>query len=77
MSNDLLNAPPPPPLVRRHSPVGVVSAAVLVAGSGAVHLAVVPGHLREYVPFGVFFLVVRLGQLVGRSPCSYTRTVGC
>jgi hypothetical protein len=33
------------------------------AGAGVIHLAVAPNHLREWVPFGVFFLVLGVAQL--------------
>jgi len=33
------------------------------AGAGVIHLAVAPDHLREWVPFGVFFLVLGVAQL--------------
>lgn len=39
--------------------------AVLSAIAGIIHLGVVPEHMREYVPYGVFFVVVGLLQLVG------------
>jgi hypothetical protein len=38
-------------------------AALLVLGSAAIHFAVVPEHLREYVPFGLFFVAAGLAQL--------------
>jgi hypothetical protein len=37
--------------------------ALASAGAGVIHLAVAPDHLREWVPFGVFFLVLGVGQL--------------
>jgi hypothetical protein len=37
--------------------------AVLVLGSAAIHFAVVPEHLAEYVPFGLFFVTAGLAQL--------------
>jgi len=61
MATDLL-APPSESLLR-YGPVAQAAAGLLVAGAGVVHLAVIPDHLREYVPFGVFFVVVGLGQL--------------
>jgi FtsP/CotA-like multicopper oxidase with cupredoxin domain len=63
MSSDVLVAPEVADLRARYSPVALVSAAVLTLGAGAVHLAVVPDHLQEYLPFGVFFVVVGLGQM--------------
>jgi FtsP/CotA-like multicopper oxidase with cupredoxin domain len=50
--------------VPRYSPVGLISAAVLTLGAGAIHLAVMPEHLEEYLPFGLFFLVVAAAQIV-------------
>jgi FtsP/CotA-like multicopper oxidase with cupredoxin domain len=63
MSTDLLTVHTVPPLPRRRGPVALLSAALLLAGAGAVHLAVAPEHLQEYVPFGIFFAVVGLAQL--------------
>jgi FtsP/CotA-like multicopper oxidase with cupredoxin domain len=48
----------------RYSPVALLSAAVLTLGAGAIHLAVAPEHLEEYLPFGLFFLVVAAAQIV-------------
>ncbi len=65
MPTDLLAAHPMPvSLSRSRRPVPLLSAALLLAGSGAVHLAVVPEHLEEYLPFGVFFAVVGAVQVV-------------
>lgn len=50
-------------IVPRYSPVGLLATAVLTFGAGAVHLAVMPEHLVEYVPFGLFFLVVAVVQI--------------
>lgn len=47
----------------RHSPVGLVAAAACTLGASAIHLAIVPDHLDEYVPFGLFFLVVAAAQV--------------
>lgn len=47
----------------RHAPVGLAAAALLTAGAGVIHLAVVPEHVDEYTLFGVFFLIVGLAQL--------------
>jgi FtsP/CotA-like multicopper oxidase with cupredoxin domain len=41
------------------------SAALPTLGAAAIHLAVAPAHFREYVPFGVFFLVVGCTQAIG------------
>jgi len=46
-----------------HGVVARVAAAALTAGAGAIHLAVVPDHLREYLLFGIFFAVVGAAQL--------------
>jgi hypothetical protein len=40
------------------------SAALLTLGAAIIHLAVAPAHLREYLPFGVFFLAVGSAQIV-------------
>ena len=37
--------------------------ALASVGAGMIHLAVAPAHLREWVPFGVFFLVLGVAQL--------------
>jgi hypothetical protein len=42
--------------------LGIAAAAALVA-AGVIHLAFAPTHFDEYVPFGVFFVVVGLAQL--------------
>lgn len=63
MSIELHAASPSAALPRRRGPVAVGSAALLLAGAGAVHVAVVPDHLQEFAPFGVFFAVVGLAQL--------------
>jgi FtsP/CotA-like multicopper oxidase with cupredoxin domain len=44
--------------------VRVYSAALLTLGAAFIHLAVAPAHLREYVPFGLFFLAVGSAQIV-------------
>jgi hypothetical protein len=33
-------------------------AAFLILGAAVIHFAVVPEHLEEYLPFGLFFIVV-------------------
>jgi hypothetical protein len=50
---------------RRWLPAGASRwiTALLLLGSAAIHLAVVPEHLREYVPFGLFFVTAGLAQL--------------
>jgi len=40
------------------------SAAIVTLGVAAIHLAVAPDHLQEYVPFGVLFLAVGLTQAI-------------
>jgi FtsP/CotA-like multicopper oxidase with cupredoxin domain len=44
--------------------IRIYSAALFTLAAGLIHLAVAPEHLREYVPFGVFFLVVGSAQIV-------------
>jgi FtsP/CotA-like multicopper oxidase with cupredoxin domain len=44
--------------------VRLYSAALLTLGAAFVHLAVAPEHLREYLPFGIFFLAVGCAQIV-------------
>ena len=42
----------------RRGGVRLSTAALLMLGAAAIHFAVTPEHLDEYVPFGVFFLAV-------------------
>jgi FtsP/CotA-like multicopper oxidase with cupredoxin domain len=42
----------------------VYSAVLLTLGSALIHLAVAPEHLREWLPFGVFFLAIGSAQIV-------------
>ncbi|HEY0815724.1 MAG TPA: hypothetical protein VGE11_20820, partial [Pseudonocardia sp.] len=65
MVNDLRS--PPPRVRERHGPVATAAAAGSVAAAGAVHLAVVPQHLDEYLLFGLFFGVVGGAQLVAAA----------
>ncbi|MBV9322215.1 MAG: multicopper oxidase family protein [Chloroflexi bacterium] len=44
--------------------VRMYSAALFTLAAGLIHLSVAPAHLREYVPFGVFFLIVGSAQIV-------------
>ena len=44
--------------------VRLYSAVLLTLGAAFIHLAVAPAHLREYLPFGVFFLAVGSAQIV-------------
>jgi hypothetical protein len=37
------------------------SAAVLTLGAAAIHFAAAPGHLPEFLPYGVFFSMRRFG----------------
>jgi len=38
--------------------------AALSAGAAAIHFAVTFAHFREYVPYGVFFLIISWGQAI-------------
>jgi FtsP/CotA-like multicopper oxidase with cupredoxin domain len=49
---------------RTFSGLRVYSAALLTLSAGLIHLAVAPEHLREYVPFGLFFFAVGSAQIV-------------
>ena len=53
------------PRTTSRSSARVLTNAVALAsvGAGVIHLAVAPNHLREWVPFGVFFLVLGAAQL--------------
>jgi len=42
--------------------VSLYTAALLTLGAAAIHLVVAPPHLRQYLPFGVFFLIVGCAQ---------------
>jgi hypothetical protein len=44
--------------VRRTRRALVNVTALLILGAAAIHFAVVPEHLEEYLPFGLFFIVV-------------------
>jgi hypothetical protein len=67
----LLLGPPRPATAADSSPVGArplasvvsVDLALLSAGAGIIHLAVLGPHLREFWLFGVFFAAVGLAQL--------------
>jgi FtsP/CotA-like multicopper oxidase with cupredoxin domain len=54
------------PLARRCTRAGVRlwSAALFTLGAAFIHLAVAPGHLGEWLPFGIFFIGVGFGQIV-------------
>jgi FtsP/CotA-like multicopper oxidase with cupredoxin domain len=47
-----------------HASVLLYSAALLTLGTAAIHFVVAPPHLREYAPFGVFFLAVACAQVI-------------
>jgi FtsP/CotA-like multicopper oxidase with cupredoxin domain len=47
-----------------YASVRVYSAALLTLGSALIHLAVAPEHLREWLPFGIFFLAIGSIQIV-------------
>jgi FtsP/CotA-like multicopper oxidase with cupredoxin domain len=47
-----------------YASVRVYSAVLLTIGSALIHLAVAPEHLREWLPFGVFFLAIGSVQIV-------------
>src|SRR5689334_15967912 len=40
------------------------AAALMTLGAAAIHFAVAPDHLNEYLPFGIFFIIVGLAQVV-------------
>jgi FtsP/CotA-like multicopper oxidase with cupredoxin domain len=44
--------------------VALYTAALLTLGAAAIHLVVAPPHFREYLPFGVFFLIVGCAQVI-------------
>ncbi len=54
------------PLAKQPTRSGVraLSAALLALGAGFIHLGVAPEHLREYLPFGVFFAAIGSTQIV-------------
>jgi FtsP/CotA-like multicopper oxidase with cupredoxin domain len=39
------------------------SAAILTLGAAAIHFAAAPGHLSEFVPYGVFFICLGFAQV--------------
>lgn len=43
--------------------VSLFAAVLCTASAAVVHFAVVPQHLHEYLPFGIFFIVVGLLQI--------------
>src|SRR5262249_7581422 len=49
---------------RTRGGVRAYSAAALTIGAAFIHLAVAPEHLREFLPFGMFFLAVGSAQIV-------------
>lgn len=44
--------------------VALYTAMLLTLGAAAIHFAVAPSHLREYLPFGAFFVIVGCAQVV-------------
>src|SRR5919109_2038814 len=54
------------PLGARPTRMGVtlLLAALLTFGAAAIHFVVAPSHLREYLPFGVFFFAVASAQVI-------------
>jgi hypothetical protein len=64
MSSTLLGLRPSTARRARPAPVRLIAAAAMTAGSGVIHLSVVPDHFREYLPFGVFFVVTGMVQLL-------------
>ncbi|GAC1656819.1 MAG: hypothetical protein NVS9B1_13060 [Candidatus Dormibacteraceae bacterium] len=44
-------------------PARLYAAALLTIGAAAVHLAVAPAHLGEYLPYGVFFACLGVAQV--------------
>jgi hypothetical protein len=59
----LAAAPPPRAVGARSSPLVAKVTAGLLAGAGAIHLALTPEHFREQVLYGVFFLGAAIVQL--------------
>src|SRR5258708_6635153 len=49
---------------RTFAGVRLYSAALLTFGAALIHLATAPAHLREYLPFGLFFLTIGSAQIV-------------
>ncbi len=45
-------------------PVWIRAAVMLATIAGLIHLMVVPEHMEEWAGYGVFFLVVGVGQLL-------------
>ena len=59
----------------------LLATAGLSAGAAAIHFAVAPGHLAEYLLAGYFFIAVAIGQtlwaiLISRYPRRRLLTVG-
>ena len=50
--------------VRGYSQVAVMAAAVLSLGAAWVHFAYTGSHFREWWAYGLFFLVIAIGQAV-------------
>jgi FtsP/CotA-like multicopper oxidase with cupredoxin domain len=49
---------------KTYAGVRLYSAALLTVGAALIHLAVAPEHLREWLPFGVFFLIIGSLQII-------------
>jgi FtsP/CotA-like multicopper oxidase with cupredoxin domain len=49
---------------RTFAGVRLYSAALLTFGAALIHLTAAPAHLREYLPFGLFFLAIGSAQVV-------------
>lgn len=54
----------PSATLRGHSQVAVMAAAVLSLGAAWVHFAYTGSHFREWWAYGLFFLVIAIGQAV-------------
>lgn len=48
---------------RRYNLAALVRGTLLTLGAAAIHFAVVPQHLDEYLPFGLFFLLCGAAQV--------------
>lgn len=53
------------------------SAALLTLAAAAIHLAVAPGHLAEYLPYGIFFFGLAFTQVAWPSQSSSRRAPSC
>jgi len=48
---------------QRTSIVPSYSAALLTLGAAAIHFAAAPGHFSEYLPYGIFFILLGAAQV--------------